>query len=242
MLRTLRTVMRYALCVSVVLVLSQFALGVAGADQAQAKKEKVRKIKAPKARKRPSLSFRPDVSRQSPKYIGKLGVLQLRDRRGFTFYGGSDDFFREPVLDALNNALYLNVKSSRVFSQVVSIDVKPGARFTREDLKSLAKKNGLDYVLLSDLTTFTMLREKMVARKKGIDFKIMVRFGVFSQLIEPEKGAILWAEPVVREMGQLNAKKKTKARDYGNSAVQAVKAGLTDLSTSVRLIGLEVRQ
>ena len=241
MLRTLRTVMRYALCVSLVLVFSQLALGVASADQAQARKEKVRKIKAPKARKRPSLSFRPDVSRQSPKYIGKLGVLQLRDRRDFTFYGGSDEFFREPVLDALNNALYLNIKSSRVFSQVVSIDVKPGARLSREELKKIAAQNGLDYVLLSDLTTFTMLREKMVARKKGVDFKVMVRFGLFSQLIEPKKGAILWAEPVVRQMGQLNAKKKTKARDYGNSAVQAVRSGLNDMSTSIRLIGLEVR-
>ncbi|MDQ7018030.1 MAG: hypothetical protein Q9M33_02590 [Robiginitomaculum sp.] len=242
MSRILRTILRYTLYVSLVLVFSQFSMGVIGADQAQARKEKVRKIKAPKARKRPSLSFRPDVSRQSPKYIGKLGVLKIRDRRGLTFYGGSDEFFREPVLEALNNALYLNLKASRVFSQVVPIEVQPGARFTRTDLKALAQQYGLDYVLLSDLTAFTMLREKMVARKKGIDFKVMVRFGLFSQLIEPNKGAILWAEPVIRQMGQLNAKKKTKASDYGNSAVQAAHSGLNDLSTSIRLIGLEVRR
>ncbi len=214
-----------------------------GYGEAQAgSKQKAKKIKAPRRKKRPSLSFRPEVSRQAPKYNGKVGVLQFRDRRGFKFYGGSDDFFAEPTVEALNSALFIGTKSGRAFTQVVKVPVQPSVRLSRQELKGIASQYGLDYILLSDLTTFTLLREKMATRKKGYDFSVKVRFGLFGQLIDPKSGAILWAEPVVREMGQLNIKRKTKAEDYGDSAVAAVKAVMADMSISIHTIGLEVRQ
>ncbi|PHS23456.1 MAG: hypothetical protein COA84_11015 [Robiginitomaculum sp.] len=226
-----------------VLLVSPIAFNSFGYGEVHAaSKQKAKKIKAPKKRKRPSLSFRPDVSRQAPKYHGKVGVLQLRDRRGFKFYGGSDEFFAEPTLEALNRALYLGTKSGRAFTQVVQVPVQPGTRITRDELKQIAQQYGLDYILMSDLTTFTLLREKMAAKKKGFDFAVKVRFGLFGQLIDPKSGAILWAEPVVREMGQLNIKRKTKAEDYGQSAVEAVKAVMSDMAISIHTIGLEVRQ
>ncbi len=228
----------YALAVFLV---SPVALEVVGGGEAQAGKPKAKKIKAPKAKNRPSLSFRPQNSRKSPKYNGKVGVLQFRDRRGFKFYGGSDEFFAEPTMTALNNALYLGTKSGRAFTQVVQVPITPGDRLNRDELKAIAQQYGLDYILLSDLTIFTILREKMAARKKGMDFTVKVRFGLFGQLIDPQSGAILWAEPVIREMGQLNAKKKVKADAYGYSANAAVKAGLADMAISIHAIGLEVR-
>ncbi len=243
MLRFTRAFLSYGFLALALLLLSPIAVdGVGGGGAAYAKGDKAKKIKAPKAKKRPSLSFRPEVSRQSIKYAGKVGVLHFRDRRGFKFFGGSDEFFAEPTMEALNNALYLGVKSGRAFAQVVEIPMEPKARITRDELKIIAGQYGVDYILLNDLTIFTMLREKIAAKKKGLDFTIKVRFGVFSQLIDPQSGAILWAEPVVREMGQLNAQKKVKANAYGDSARAAVKAGLADMSASIHAIGLEVRQ
>jgi hypothetical protein len=224
------------------LIASPLALSVLGAGAAQAKSKQIKKIKAPRKRKRPSLLFRLQVSRQSPKYDGKVGVLQLRDRRGGKFFGGSDEFFAEPTLEALNTALFQGTKSGRTFSQTIRIPVTPGERLSRQELKSLAQRYGVDFILLSDLTDFTLLREKMLAKKKGIDFTVKVRFGVFSQIIDPQSGAILWAEPVVREMGQLNTKKKVKADAYGYSAVGAIKAVMTDMSVSIHTIGLQVRK
>ncbi|PHS23384.1 MAG: hypothetical protein COA84_11230, partial [Robiginitomaculum sp.] len=99
-----------------ILLVSPIALNSFGYGEVHAaSKQKAKKIKAPRKRKRPSLSFRPDVARHTPKYHGKVGVLQLRDRRGFKFYGGSDEFFAEPTLEALNRALYLGTKSGRAF-------------------------------------------------------------------------------------------------------------------------------
>ncbi len=231
------------LCAFAMVLVQPIALSSFGNGQAQAaSKQKAKKIKAPRSRKRPSLSFRPETSRQSPKYNGKVGVLQFRDRRGFKFYGGSDEFFAEPTLDALNTALFLGTKSGRAFTQVVQVPLQPAARLSRQELKDIAQQYGLDYILLSDLTTFTLLREKMAVKKKGYDFTVKVRFGLFGQLIEPKSGAVLWAEPVVREMGQLNIKRKTKAEDYGQSSVDAVRAVMSDMAVSIHAIGLEVRQ
>ncbi len=235
-------VLVWGIALAIVLVSPLVLETVGGGGEAHAGKKKAKKIKAPSVKKRPSLSFRPGVSRQSPKYQGKVGVLQLRDRRGFKFYGGSDAFFKEPTMEALNNALYLGTKSGRAFTQVMQVPVKPGSRMTRDELKAIAQQYGLDYILLTDLTIFTMLREKMVARKKGMDFTVKVRFGLFAQLIDPQSGAILWAEPVVREMGQLNATKKVRADAYGDSANNAVKTVLIDMATSMHAIGLQVRQ
>jgi hypothetical protein len=236
----LRAFLVIAYACSALMISPVFLSGI-GTGSAEAKTKQVKKIKAPSKRKRPSLLFRPQVSRQLPKYNGKVGVLQLRDRRGFKFFGGSDEFFAEPTLEALNTALFQGTKSGRTFSQTIRIPVTPGERLTRQELKSLAQRYGVDFILLSDLTDFTLLREKMLAKKKGIDFTVKVRFGLFSQIIDPQSGAILWAEPVVREMGQLNTKKKVKADAYGNSAVGAIKAVMSDMSVSIHAIGLQVR-
>ncbi len=242
MIQAFYKITRVCLRALVIILVTQIGSEITGGDAAWAKGKQVKKIKAPKAKHRPSLSFKPDTSRRTPKYTGKVGVLALRDRRGFKFYNGSDAFFAEPTLPALNDALYLGLKGGRVFSHIVKIPVAPNDRLTRNELKSLAQKYNVDYILLSDLTIFTLLREKMVTKKKGIDFTVKVRFGLFSQLIDPKTGAVLWAEPVVREMGQLNTKKKVKAAAYGYSAVGALKAGLVDLSDSIYAIGKEVRQ
>jgi len=204
--------------------------------------DKVKKVKPPKAKRRPNLSYRPHVSRLSPKYPGRVGVLQVRDKRAMLFYGGQDTYFSEPVLPTLSNSLYLEIKASRAFEQVKMVQGETGPNLTRKDLKTLSAQHQLDYIFIADLATFNLLREKMRKNKRGLDFKINVRFGVFGQLIDAKTGAVLWAESIEREEGQLNTDKRVSAEDYGPSAIHAVQNGFDDMKNSIRDLGLEVKK
>ncbi|PHQ68488.1 MAG: hypothetical protein COB92_00745 [Robiginitomaculum sp.] len=204
--------------------------------------EKVKKVKPPKAKRRPNLSYRPNVSRMPPKYTGRVGVLGLRDKRAMLFYGGEDIYFSEPVLNTLSSSLYLEIKASRAFEQVKRIPGKVSNSLTRKDIKSLAAQHHVDYIFIADLTTFNLLREKMNKSKRGLDFKINVRFGVFGQLIDTKTGAVLWAETIEREDGQLNTDKRVSAEDYGPSAINAIRNGFDDMKNSLRYLGLEVKK
>ncbi|PHR60669.1 MAG: hypothetical protein COA43_05865 [Robiginitomaculum sp.] len=210
--------------------------------EAFAAAEKVKKVKPPKAKRRPNLSYRPTVSRINVKYYGRLGVFQLRDKRTMVFYGGEDKYFSEPVLKTLSNTLYLELKSGRAFESVKKIPQAPSAKMSRKDILAIAQKYELDYVFIADLTAFNLLREKMVKKKKGLDFKINIRFGVMGQLIDVKTGAVLWAEPIIREDGTLNTDKRVSAEDYGEGARTAVQNGFDDMKNSIRQIGLEVRK
>lgn len=209
---------------------------------ASAAAKKVKKVKPPKAKHRPNLSYRPNVSRATFKYAGRVGVLPLRDKRAMAFYGGEDGYFSEPILKTLSDALYLEIKAGRAFRQVKKLTQPTPQKLSRKDIKAIAEQNQLDYIFIADLTAFNLLREKMVKRKKGLDFKINVRFGIVGQLIDAQSGAVLWAEPIVREDGQLNTDKRVSAEDYGPSAVAAIQNGFEDMKYSIRQLGLEVRK
>lgn len=203
--------------------------------------EKVKKVKPPKAKHRPNLSYRPNVSRLSTKYQGSLGVLTMRDKRSMLFYGGQDSYFSEPVLETLSNSLFLELKAGRAFERVKKISEQQPVDISRKAMAELALKHEVDYIFIADLTRFNMLREKMVKRKKGLDFKIKVRFGVVGQLIDARSGAVLWAENIEREDGQLNVDKRVSAEDYGPSAVAATQNGFDDMKGSIRDLGIKVK-
>ena len=203
--------------------------------------EKVKKVKPPKAKHRPNLSYRPNVSRLPTKYQGSLGVLTMRDKRSMLFYGGQDSYFSEPVLETLSNSLFLELKAGRAFERVKKISEQQPVDISRKAIAELALKHEVDYIFIVDLTRFNMLREKMVKRKKGLDFKIKVRFGVVGQLIDARSGAVLWAENIEREDGQLNVDKRVSAEDYGPSAVGAVQNGFDDMKSSIRDLGIMVK-
>ncbi|MGJ8564231.1 MAG: hypothetical protein ACSHXY_11865 [Alphaproteobacteria bacterium] len=203
--------------------------------------EKVKKVKPPKAKHRPNLSYRPNVSRLPAKYQGRVGVLTMRDKRSMLFYGGEDSYFSEPVLETLSNSLFLELKAGRAFERVKKISEQHPVDISRKAIAELALKHEVDYIFIADLTRFNMLREKMVKRKKGLDFKIKVRFGVVGQLIDARSGAVLWAENIEREDGQLNVDKRVSAEDYGPSAIGAVQNGFDDMKSSIRDLGIMVK-
>ncbi len=204
--------------------------------------QKVKKVKPPKAKHRPNLSYRPNVVRYPSKYPGSVGVLALRDKRSMKFYGGEDGYFSEDVLTVLSNSLFLEIKAGRVFERVKQIKGLTSQQLTRKDIKALAEAQNVDYIFIADLTAFNLLREKMRKRKKGLDFKINIRFGLVGQLIDAKSGAVLWAEQIVREDGSLNTDKRISAEDYGPSAKRAVQNGFDDMKMSIRTLGLEVNQ
>lgn len=199
----------------------------------------VKKIKVPKEKKRPSLSYRPKSDRGALKYNARVGVLTLRDTRVMKFFGGTDEFFIESAPQALGDILYFELKSSRLFSSTKRINLTPGTELSREQLASIAQQNEVDLIFVADLQAFNMLREKMVMHKKGVDYKIMVRFGMFGQLIDPATGKILWAEQVAREFSGLNSTGKIKPFDYSGNAMQAIQAGFADMKQYIRTTGLE---
>ncbi len=204
--------------------------------------QKVKKVKPPKAKHRPNLSYRPSVNRQASKYPGTVGVLAFRDKRSMKFYGGEDGYFSEDVLTALSNALFLEIKAGRIFERVKQIPGNAPQQLTRKHIKTLAAAQNVDYILVADLTAFNLLREKMRKSKKGRDFKINIRFGLVGQLIDAKSGAVLWAEPIVREAGTLNSDKRISANHYGPGARQAVQNGFDDMKMSIRTLGLEIEQ
>ncbi|WP_417462814.1 hypothetical protein [Kordiimonas sp.] len=201
----------------------------------------VKKIKAPKAKKRPSLSYRPNSVRGALKYNARVGILTLRDARVMKFFGGTDDFFAEPAPQAIGDNLYFEMKSSRLFKSTKRIDWTPGTELSNTQLAQIAKQNGVDLIFVADLQAFNMLREKMVLEKKGVDYKIIVRFGLFGQLIDPGTGKILWAEQVSREFSGLNSTGRIKPYDYSGNALQAMQAGFDDVKKYIRATGLEYR-
>lgn len=214
-------------------------LGHAIAGAAAVTADDVKKIKVPKEKNRPSLSYRPKSDRGALKYNARVGILTLRDARVMKFFGGTDEFFIESAPEAIGDILYFEMKSSRLFKTTKRINLTPGTELSKAQLASIAKQNDVDLIFVADLQAFNMLREKMVMEKKGVDYKIMVRFGLFGQLIDPATGKILWAEQVAREFSGLNSTGKINPYDYSGNAMQAIQAGFADVKQYIRTTGLE---
>ena len=210
--------------------------------KAEARGSEVKKIKPPKSKRLPDLSYRPTVMRGNFKYPGRVGVFTLRDKRMMKFYDGEDRYFSESIIPSLSNTLYLELKAGRAFKSIKKIDARPGSSISRKDIMALGAQYQVDYIFIGDLTAFNLLREKMVKNKRGLDFKINVRFAFMGQLIDTRTGAVLWAEPIIRENGRLNSDKVVTEEDYAPSAVIALQAGFNDMKQSIRLIGLEMRR
>lgn len=161
-----------------------------GEVQAQVK---AKKVKAPKAKQRPSLSYQPAPTSETTKFAERIGILTVRDQRVMKFYGGSDGFFVEEVQTAINEALFYEFKSGKLFTKVVNIRIDADKQYTPEELAALAEQNNVDLLFKADIDVFNMLRDKVVKSNEGGEFQVKVRFSLFGQLIEPKSGSILWA-------------------------------------------------
>lgn len=206
---------------------------VTGSAEAQAQ-TKARKVKAPKANQRPSLSYRPGSVSETVKYAERIGILTLRDQRVMKFYGGSDGFFVEPVTRAINEALFYEFKTGQLFTKVVNIRVDPGKQLGPAELAQLAEQYDVDLLFRADIDVFNMLREKVVKTGDDGAFQIKVRFGFFGQLIEPKSGTILWADQISHEFSTLNTSGIVESKDYGPSSVRAIQAVMADLKRFIR--------
>ena len=118
----------------------------------------VKKIKVPKEKNRPSLSYRPKSDRGALKYNARVGILTLRDARVMKFFGGTDEFFIESAPEALGDILYFEMKSSRLFKTTKRINLTPGTELSKAQLASIAKQNDVDLIFVADLQAFNMLR------------------------------------------------------------------------------------
>jgi hypothetical protein len=210
-----------------------FAELTAGGAEAYAQVT-AKKVKAPKANRRPSLSYKPEVVSGNVKYAERIGILTLRDQRVMKFYGGSDAFFVETIASAINEALFYEFKTGQLFTKVVNIRVKPGEQLGPEQLAALAEQYDVDLLFRADIDVFNMLREKVVKTKEGGEFQIKVRFGFFGQLIEPKSGSILWADRIDHEFSTLNTSGVVAGKDYGPSSVRAIQAVMADLKRFIR--------
>lgn len=202
-----------------------------GEAQAQVK---AKSVKAPKPNQRPSLSYRPAPTSETVKFAERIGILTVRDQRVMKFYGGSDAFFVEQVRTAINEALFYEFKSGKLFTKVVNIRIDPTKQFTPEELAALAEQHDVDLLFKADIDVFNMLRDKVVKSKEGGEFQVKVRFGLFGQLIEPKSGSILWADQISHEFSILNTSGVVGPKDYGPSSVRAIQAVLADLKQFIR--------
>lgn len=205
----------------------------AGGNEAQAQ-TRAKKIKAPKANLRPSLSYRPELVSETVKYAERIGILTMRDQRVMRFYAGSDGFFVEPVKTAINEALFYEFKTGQLFTKVVNIRVEPGKQPGPAELAELAEQYNVDLLFMADINVFNMVREKVVKTKVGGEFQIKVRFTFFGQLIEPKSGSILWADQISSEFSTLNTSGMVSGKDYGPSSVRAIQAVMADLKRFIR--------
>lgn len=204
---------------------------------------KVKEVKPPKkAKNRPDLSYRPTVSRTNFKYAGTVGVLPFTDKRLTSFHGGKDHYFSGTIPEELSDILYLEVKAGRTFEHIKKLNITLGPSPTRQEIEAFAIEHDVDYILQTDLTHFNMLREKVQKRKRGLDFEVSVRFGFVGQIIDAKTGAILWAEPILREDAILNTDKRVSSQDYGPIAQMVLQSGFDDMKQSIRLLGLEIKR
>lgn len=204
--------------------------------------DSAKKVKPPKENKRPSISYQPKSTFQEPKYNERVGVLDFRDKRVMKFHGGSDQFFADPLLLTLNQALYYEVKASRLFKQAIRIPVKPGTVLTRKKLKEIAKEYNVGLLTVFDLTRFNLLREKVVKSKEGLDFQVKVLFGFVGQLIDVKTGTILWAEQISREASTLNSNGKVSGADYSANSIRVLKSGFNDMKQLIDGTGLRMKK
>lgn len=205
----------------------------AGGGEAQAQ-TKAKKIKAPKTNQRPSLSYQPELASEPVKYAERIGILTMRDQRVMKFYAGSDSFFVEPVTAAINEALFYEFKTGRLFTKVVNIRVDPGKQLDPADLAALAEQYDVDLLFMADIDVFNLIREKVVKTKVGGEFQIKVQFGFFGQLVEPKSGSILWADRINSEFSTLNTSGVVGPGDYGPSSLRAIQAVMADLKRFIR--------
>jgi hypothetical protein len=204
--------------------------------------DSAKKIKPPKEKRRPSLSYQPQSTFQDPKYNSKVGVLDFRDKRIMKFHGGTDEFFSDPVLLTLNQILYFEIKASRLFQETVRIPIEPGEVLTRKRLQQIANEYGVNQLAIFDLTRFNLLREKVVKTKKGLDFQVKVLFGFVGQLIDAQTGTILWAEQINREVSTLNSTGKITGADYSANSIRALKNGFNDMKQLIDATGLRMKK
>lgn len=198
---------------------------------------------------RPSLMVRPNIRMmQTPKYKLKLGVLTMRDQRLSNFYGESDNFFREKVVEGLSQSVYLALKRSYIFEQTKRINIDMPDKMTRSSLRKIAKDNNVDVLFVGDIVIFNLLRKSLIdgdalelkmggqsdADVAANDFQLSVNYQIIGQLIIANNGAILWAEKVKRKKTVLGKDGTLSVNRLGMISQEVVKDTMVDMATLIK--------
>lgn len=199
------------------------------------------KPKPGKESRRPSLFYQPGYqTSMRQKYPLKVAVLTVRDKRVMPFYN-TDNFFKEPITDAVSDSIYLELKSSGMFKEVVRVKEISPRRLTQDELFRIQMDHGVDMIFIADLTAFNILRDKQGVGTVDA-FKITIDVGLAAQLIYLEKGYVVWADSAGRQEKELAKSGALNPSELGALSSKALKATIEDIKKLVYQTGKEMRR
>lgn len=190
---------------------------------------------------RPSLYYQPGYQAgMRQKYPLNAAVLTVRDKRVMPFYN-TDDFFKEPITDAVSNSIFLELKNSGMFKNVVRVNETSPQRLNQDELFRIQMDHGVDMIFIADLTAFNILRDK--EGNGSVDaFKITIDVGISAQLIYLEKGYVVWADSVTRQEKTLARSGALKPSELGALSSTALKSAIEDIKKLLYKTGKEMRR
>jgi len=206
---------------------------------------------------RPSLMVRPNIRMmQQPKYKLKLGVVTMRDQRLSNFYGTSDNFFRESVLQGLSQSVYLALKRSYIFEQTKRINIDMPDKMTRAFIREIALKNDVDVIFVGDIVQFNLLRKSLMdgdalevkmggqsdAEVVSNDFQLSVNYQMIGQMILANNGAILWAENIKHKKTLLGEDGTLSVNRLGIISQEVIKDTMKDMVKLIKSTAVGVKQ
>ncbi|MDQ7049434.1 MAG: hypothetical protein Q9M92_07790 [Enterobacterales bacterium] len=179
----------------------------------------------------------------------------MRDQRLSNFFGESDNFFRESVIQGLSQSIYLSLKRSHLFEETKRINIDMPDRMTRAELRKLATQNNVDVIFVSDIVVFNLLRKslmdgdalevKMGGQSDGDvvfnDFQLSVNYQLIGQLIYAKSGAILWAENVKRKKSVLGEDGTLSVNRLGLISQEVIKDTMVDMITLIKSTAVGVK-
>ncbi len=190
--------------------------------------------------RRPTLTYHVDAYQKLPqKYPLRIGVLTARDKRLIKFYRGQDHFFKEELTQSVSDMIYYELSSSGIFKEVIRISAPAPDELTVQDALMLKKQFNVDLIFLSDITHFSMLRDKTnkeIAERDITttnDFKITIDFGLIGQVVYLENLAIIWADQIKRQNMTFAKKGALRANELADLTHKTMQQACSDIKTLI---------
>lgn len=199
----------------------------------------------PLEQNKPSLLFPPGPAiLSSPKYPLRVGVMTIKDKRNVFFSHEADNYFAEGTVQAISDSLCRDLQFSGIFSEVIRIPEQPRETIAPEELHRIKQTYGVDMVLATYLTDFSMPREKTGASMYLNTYVVRIKGSMIGQLIYLDKGYVVWADRVERMQEDLTQQGVLPPEKMGSMARQVLQDCAADMKTLIVQTGkvMKVRQ